>query len=62
MARQRISGPELLRRTPELQITLPTLRNRLSGKSPFFYEELVQIVRTLGVGFSVFQERTEARK
>jgi transcriptional regulator with AAA-type ATPase domain len=61
MARQRISAPELLRRS-ELPITLPTLRNRLSGKSPFFYEELVQITRALGVGFSAFQERTEVRK
>lgn len=61
MARQRISAPELLSRS-ELNIKLPTLRNRLQGKSPFFYEELVLITRALGVGISAFQERVEAHR
>lgn len=61
MARQRISAPTLLSRS-ELNITLPTLRNRLQGKSPFFYEELVLIARALGVGISVLHERVEAHR
>lgn len=61
MARQRISAPELLKRS-ELDIKLPTLRNRLAGKSPFYYEELVQITRALGVGISAFQELVEANQ
>jgi hypothetical protein len=61
MARQRITVPELLE-SSNLDIKLPTLRNRLNGKSPFFYEELLLILRTLGVGISAFQERVESNQ
>jgi hypothetical protein len=61
MARQRITAPDLLD-TARLDIKMPTLRNRLNGKSPFYYEELALILRALGVGFSDFHARVESHQ
>lgn len=40
-------------------ITVPTLRNRLAGKRPFFLEELDTICAALGVGLTELIDRTE---
>lgn len=56
LARQKMSVITLAESTG---IKVPTLRNRLSGKAPFYLEELDLICLALGVGLSAFVERTE---
>lgn len=56
LARQKMSVSSLSNST---HITLPTLRNRLAGKRPFFLEELDTICAVLGVGLTEFIDRTE---
>jgi hypothetical protein len=56
MARQKVTVITLSKST---NITVPTLRNRLAGKSPFYIEELDLICFALSVGLSTFIERTE---
>lgn len=56
MARQKMSALTLSEAT---DIKVPTLRNRLAGKSPFYLEELDLICAALGVGLSDFVDRTE---
>lgn len=56
LARQRMS---VLTLSGATNITVPTLRNRLQGKSPFYLEELDLICAALGVGLSAFVDRTE---
>lgn len=57
MARQKVTVIALSNST---NITVPTLRIRLAGKSPFYIEELDKICFALNVGLSNFIDRTEA--
>jgi len=56
LARKQVSVVSLSAATG---IKVPTLRNRLAGKSPFYLEELDTICAALGVGLSAFVDRTE---
>lgn len=56
LARQKMTVTSLSTST---HITVPTLRNRLSGQRPFFIEELDTICAVLGVGLTELIDRTE---